>query len=148
MSTTDQQPSISFILSLIGGIIVLLTSVMNFAWFVSGSPYWGGFGSFMSGMMDGHHNFMGFYGGSYEYLVVFSLVGLVCGVIIVVSAAMLRANPREHVMWGAIIILFSVISFMGMGGFFIGAVLGIIGGAFAVAYRPRMTRTENSSVNA
>jgi hypothetical protein len=40
-------------------------------------------------------------------------------------------------MWGTVIIIFSAISFVGMGGFFIGALLGIIGGAFAISYRPR-----------
>jgi hypothetical protein len=37
---------------------------------------------------------------------------------------------------GHCIIVFSAVSFVSMGGFFIGAVLGIIGGAFAIIYRP------------
>jgi hypothetical protein len=53
----------------------------------------------------------------------------------VVGAAMLRAHPQEHTMWGIVIIIFSALSFVGMGGFFIGALLGIIGGAFAISYR-------------
>ena len=32
-------------------------------------------------------------------------------------------------------IVFSAVSFVGMGGFFIGAILGIIGGAFALSFR-------------
>ena len=137
---TNQGPSTSYILSLIGGLIVLLYSIVTFAWFGLSGQSWGGFGGFMGGMMDGYHNFMGGYGGSYEFMAIISLVGLVCGVIIVIAAAMLRAHPQEHTMWGTIILIFSVISLIGMGGFFIGAVLGIIGGAFAISYRPRTTQ--------
>jgi bacteriorhodopsin len=91
----------------------------------------------MGRMMDGYHNFMGGYAGSYGFFSVLSVVGLVSGILMIVGAAMLRARPREHVLWGTIILVFSVVSFVGMGGFFIGAVLGIVGGAFAIIYRPR-----------
>jgi hypothetical protein len=144
---TNQGPTTAYILFLIGGLIVLLYNVVTLAWFGLNGPYWGGFGGFMGGMMDGYHDFMGIYGGSYESFAVISIVGLVSGILMIVGAAMLRANPREHVMWGTIILVFSVVSFVGMGGFFIGAVLGVIGGAFAVVYRPRAARTENPSAS-
>jgi hypothetical protein len=38
-------------------------------------------------------------------------------------------------LWAIVIIVFSVVSFVGMGGFFIGALLGIIGGAFVLFTR-------------
>jgi hypothetical protein len=34
-----------------------------------------------------------------------------------------------------VILVFSTISFVSMGGFFVGAILGIIGGAFAISWR-------------
>jgi hypothetical protein len=139
--STNEGPPISFILSLIGGLIVLVYSLFELALFGIYGANYGGFGGFMGGMMDGYHHFMGLYGGSYEFFAVLSIVGLVCGILVIVGAAMLRAHPTEHVMWGVVILVFSVISFVGMGGFFIGAVLGIIGGAFALAYRPRTSRT-------
>jgi hypothetical protein len=37
--------------------------------------------------------------------------------------------------WATLIIVFSAVSFVGMGGFFIGAILGIIGGAFALSFK-------------
>jgi bacteriorhodopsin len=91
--------------------------------------------------MGGYHDFMGIYGGSTEFMAVISIVGLVSGVIMVIGAAMLRAYPQEHAMWNTVILIFSVISFVGMGGFFIGTVLGIIGYAFAISYRPRTARS-------
>jgi hypothetical protein len=126
----------SFILSLIGGLIVLLYSLFSLVTFGIYGPYWNGIGGWMGGMMGGFHDFMGIYGGSYEFFAVLTIIGLVCGILIVAGAAMLRARPQEHGMWGTVIIVFSAISFVGMGGFFIGAVLGIVGGALAIAYRP------------
>ncbi len=138
---TNQGPTTSYILSLIGGLIVLLYSLLSLVMFALYGPYWDGIGGWMTGMMGGYHDFMGIYGGSTEFLAVISIVGLVSGVIMVIGAAMLRAHPQEHVMWGTVIIVFSAISFVGMGGFFIGALLGIIGGAFAISYRPRVATT-------
>jgi hypothetical protein len=132
---TNQGPTISYILSLIGGLIVLLYSLWSLVISAFYGPYWDGIGGWMSGMMGSYNNFMGMYNGSTEFMVVTSIVGLVSGVIMVVGAAMLRAHPQEHTMWGIVIIIFSALSFVGMGGFFIGALLGIIGGAFAISYR-------------
>ena len=138
---TNPGPTTSYILSLIGGLIVLLYSLMSIAMFALYGPYWSGIGGWMSGMMGNYHNFMGIYGASTEFMAVISILGLVSGVIMVIGATMLRAHPQEHVMWGTVIIIFSAISFVGMGGFFIGALLGIIGGAFAISYRPRAAGT-------
>jgi hypothetical protein len=132
----NQGPTTSFILSLIGGLIVLLYSLLSLVTFGLYGPYWNGIGGWMGGMMGGFHDFMGIYGGSYEFFAALTIIGLVCGILIVVGAALLRARPQEHALWGTIILVFSAISFVGMGGFFIGAVLGIIGGAFAIVYRP------------
>ena len=126
----------SFILSLIGGLIVLLYSLLSLLTFGLYGPYWNGTEGWMGGMMGGFHDFMGIYGGSYEFFAALTIISLVCGILIVACAAMLRARPQEHGLWGTVIIVFSSISFVGMGGFFIGAILGIIGGAFAIIYRP------------
>jgi hypothetical protein len=133
----SQGPTTSYILSLIGGLIVLLYSLFSLVMFALYGPYWGGIGGWMTGMMGSYHDFMGIYGASTEFLAAISILGLVSGVVMVIGAAMLRAHPKEHTMWGTVIIVFSAISFLGMGGFFIGALLGIIGGAFAISYRPR-----------
>jgi hypothetical protein len=51
------------------------------------------------------------------------------------AAIMLRAQPHQHMIWAIVIIVFSAVSFVGMGGFFIGAILGIVGGLFVLATR-------------
>lgn len=63
------------------------------------------------------------------------LAALVCGVIVVVGALMLNSRPQERVAWGLIVLVFSIVSFIGMGGFFIGAALGIAGGALALSLK-------------
>jgi hypothetical protein len=54
----------------------------------------------------------------------------------VIAALVLRIHPEEHFMWGAVIVAFSAVSFVGMGGYFVGAVFGIVGGVIALNYKP------------
>jgi hypothetical protein len=60
---TNQGPTTSYILSLIGGLIVLLYSPMSLIMFALYGPYWSGIGGWMSSMIGGYHDFMGIYGG-------------------------------------------------------------------------------------
>jgi hypothetical protein len=83
---------------------------------------------------------MGNYAGSTGFMAGISIVGLVSGMIMIISAVMLRVHPGEHLIWGTVIIVFSATSFLGMGGFFIGAILGIIGGALALSFKPEPTK--------
>ena len=132
---TNQGLTFAFIVSLIGGLIVLIVSFLNFVWFLSGAQNFGGYGSYMRGAMDGYHGFMGTYGSSNTFLAGISVVALVCGVIMLIGAIMLKVDPHQSKLWAILIIVFSVISFVGMGGYFIGAILGIIGGGFELSIR-------------
>ena len=85
------------------------------------------------GMMSGY----GFYGYGSGWMTGFSLIALVFGIIVVIGAMMLNARPAENITWGIIVLIFSVASFIGMGGYFIGAILGLAGGAIALSYRQR-----------
>jgi CDP-diglyceride synthetase len=135
----NQGPITAFILSLIGGILILITGIVGLAWFGAAGPYWGGFGGWMSGMMGGYHGFFG--GGEYGFFAVLSLLGLVSGVLIIVGAIMLRSRPQDHLVWGVLILIFALVSFADMGGYLIGALLGIAGGALAISYRPGSSKT-------
>lgn len=64
------------------------------------------------------------------------LFGLVSGVIVLASAALLLAVPNQTRTWGVLILVFSILSFLGLGGFVIGAVLGIVGGILALRWKP------------
>jgi hypothetical protein len=132
---SSQKPVTSYVLSLIGGAIILVTGIVGLAWFGAGGPEWGGLGGWMSGMMQGTHNFIG--GGEFGLFSVISILGIVAGALVIIGAVMLRVRPLDHLTWGALILVFSVVSIADMGGYGIGAVLGIAGGALAVSYRPR-----------
>lgn len=45
---TNQGPTTAYILSLVGGIIILAVGIVGLAWFGLNGPYWGGFGGFMT----------------------------------------------------------------------------------------------------
>ena len=135
--STNQTFTLAYVLSLIGGLIVLVVSILNLAWFGAGASFLGGYGSYMRGMMDGYHNFMGNYANSTGFFAGISIVSLICGIIIVVAAVMLWVQPQAHIIWAVVIVVFSAVSFVGMGGYFIGAILGIIGGAISLSYKPR-----------
>ncbi len=62
--------------------------------------------------------------------------GLVCGAIVLVSATMLLAKVGQWRTWGILILVFSVLSFIGLGGFVIGAILGILGGILTLRWKP------------
>lgn len=64
-------------------------------------------------------------GGGYGYpsglALGFSVALLVVGTLVILCAIMINARPREHMAWGIIVLVFSIISFIGMGGFMRGA---------------------------
>lgn len=119
----------AFALSLIGGILILINGGMSLMML---SYYSGDFG-FMWGMMGAYMGMMGSLGFPFGSFLGLMLVGLVCGIIVTIGALMLRSRPTEHRSWGIVILIFSVISFLGMGGFYIGAILGVAGGALALS---------------
>jgi hypothetical protein len=67
-----------------------------------------------------------------------AVIGLICGALVLFGAIMLHAKPERKRAWGIVIIAFSVPSVITGGGFIIGFILGIIGGAKAVSMKPEM----------
>jgi len=127
--SSQGTPITAFILSLIGGVLILIGGVVSSVWFMSG-----GYG--VGGMMGGYGGMMGGFGFPFGLMGNLWPMGLVAGTLVIIGALMLNARPAEHTAWGTIILVFSIISFIGMGGFFIGAILGIAGGAVALSWRP------------
>jgi len=125
----------AFLFSLIGGIIILVAGVVSSVWFWYGSAVWGDFGDMWFGFMGGYHSMMGSVGFPLGYMLGFSLVGLVSGIVVVVGALMLNSRPQEQFAWSVLIMVFSAISFLNMGGFFVGGFLGLVGGAVAYGSR-------------
>jgi hypothetical protein len=134
--TNVERPTAAFVLSLIGGIFILLgggmMSMLGYGFRGMMSSY-GGRGY---GMMRPGFGMMGLAFG------VMGILGLVFGVIVIISAIMLNSKPQEHTTWGTLIVIFSVLSIVGsaMGGFGIGLVLGLVGGVLAITWKPSGTK--------
>lgn len=137
-SSASSYPTTAYILSLIAGILIIVsgsfTAFFTYTWLArwaapsiskipSSVPHWDYW--VPSPLTFAHIIF-----------ITIATLSLVSGVVILVSALLLRSKPREHTTWGTLILVFSILSFFGMGGFLIGALLGIIGGALAIIWQP------------
>src|SRR4030042_4072570 len=114
--SSQETPLTAFILSLIGGAFILVSGFVLSLWSLYGGPW---FNEMMGGM-----TMMGGFSFPSNLMVGFELVGLVSGVLVVIGAIMMRVHPGEHVAWGTIVLVFSITSLLGMGGFIIGAQIG------------------------
>ena len=126
-------PTAPFVLSLIAGLL-MLAGVGMMLTLTHGTQYYGMMGGYY-GMMNGYYGMMqGFgYGGWWFYGA--AVVGLVAGIIVLIGAVMIYAHPSSAPTWGLLVLVFSIVSFFGMGGFFVGAILGIVGGALAMTWK-------------
>jgi hypothetical protein len=126
-------PKTASILSLIGGIVILLGGVLFVGVAAFVIPHLdlstitvpqgvdsAGLPALISGVL-------GVMGG----------FGLLCGAVILISAIMLLAKVGQRRTWGILVLVFSVLSFIGLGGFVVGAVLGILGGVLVLRWKPR-----------
>jgi len=127
-NASSKNLNLTFMLSLTGGILMLINGGMSVTMLTYGTDF-----GFMWGMMGGYMGMMGSLGFPFGSFLGLMIVGLVCGIIVTIGAFMLNSRPAEHRSWGVVILIFSVISFLGMGGFYIGAILGVAGGALALS---------------
>jgi len=145
----SERPTITFILSLIAGVFILLgggmMSIMrSFRYGGMMNGYWG-YGGMMGGYGNGWAYGPGF-GMMRGYVGMFGLAGILFGIIVIVGAVMLYNNPTQNSKWGLVILIFSVLSIFGsaMGGFGVGLILGIIGGILALTSKiPHKKRIES-----
>ena len=134
-STTTEKPIVSFIFSLIAGILILGGSVTVMGFSFGDLTMWHDERILLRrddgryyGMMRG----FGFGGGWFSGL---AAIGIASGIIILIGAIMIYNQPARASTWGALILAFSIVSLFGMGGFFFGAVLGVVGGILALTWK-------------
>ncbi len=110
---SSEKPTTAFILSLIGGIFVVIGGLATAAIGAALTFFIGGIGG------------------------IFGLIGVVWGILIIVFAVMLNSNPNNHASYGALILVFSIVSWFGsFGGLLIGFLLGLVGGILAIVWHP------------
>jgi hypothetical protein len=82
------------------------------------------------GMMPG----MAFFGA---LAAIFGILGVVFGILVIVGAVMINSGEPSRVRTGGILaLIFSIISLLAGGGFFIGFILGLVGGILALTWKP------------
>jgi len=106
-----EKPTAAFVLSLIGGIIMLFVAILATVGF---SVVFGGAGALIG------------------------IVGVVFGLIVIIGGVMLYQKPASHTMWGVIILILAIVDFPGVWGFGIGSLLAFIGAILALVYKPAM----------
>ena len=131
-NTSTEYPRTASILALAGGVIITLSGILfvavsalvlpNLTYSNINVPQ-GLTTAAMPGLVSGFVGLMGTF-------------GLVTGIIVLISSIMLLTNTGQVRTWSVLILVFSVLSFIGMGGFIVGAVLGIVGGALVLRWRP------------
>jgi hypothetical protein len=113
-----EKPTAAFVLSLIGGIFILLGAIVVMA---------------LASVLG---SFMVLGGGDPNIVYIYGAVGLIFAILVLVGAVMLWMKPQQHVAWGVVVLLFSLFSIITTGGFFIGLILGLIGGILGIVWKP------------
>jgi hypothetical protein len=109
----------AFILSLIAGIFILSNTVL-----LGVATMWS---------PEIIPTLPGSSGNDTSILYQLTAIGLILGFVILIGAIMLHFKPSKKKVWGIIIVVFSLPSVITGGGFIIGFILGIIGGALALS---------------
>jgi len=123
-----ERPKAAFILSLLAGILILANGILaglavSFVASVGGA-------SLSSAEMFGLAK------SALTMLQVLTVIVSFFGVIILLGALTLYYNPAHRKGWGIAIIILSLLSILVGGGFLVGLILGVIGGALAIAWKP------------
>jgi hypothetical protein len=124
MSERSDVRTWSFLCLLIGGILILVGGLMGA--FMMGTWGWTGMMS-MSGMMDAYTGT----GWSTTMAWWMGIIGFASGSLVITSAYQVY-RQQETVRWGVIAIVAGALSLFAMGGYVIGAIAAIAGGALAL----------------
>lgn len=119
--TEVEKPTAAFILSVIAGIFLTIGGLLQLGLALAASVL------------------LSFIGLSGAGLVAVAVVGVIIGIAVISLGALLYVRPREHVVLGVLVLVLSIVgvytSFFG--GFAIGLILGIVGGALGIAHKPK-----------
>jgi hypothetical protein len=121
----NEKPTKAFTLSLIAGILICTNAVLLAVvakWFIGIMP-----------ILPGSS------GNDPTFLIELGTVGLIFGILVLLGALMLTIKPLSKKAWGIMIIVFSIPSIIMGGGFIVGFILGIIGGASTLSKKKLVT---------
>ena len=117
--------ALSSILPIIGGSLMIIGGLVPLAMLGISGRY----GMMGPGMMMPLQPFM------WTVIAVISAIAIGTGVILIIGGYLIYRKPESAGKWGVAILVASIVGLFGMGGFFIGPILGIIGGILALTKR-------------
>ncbi len=117
-----EKSTTAFVLSLIGGILILIGAIM---------------GAIFLALVGAAFETISLFGMVGELLLILGIVGLIFAILVIIGAFMINSgNPQRVRMGGIIVLIFSILSlFTAGGGFFIGSILGLVGGILALVWK-------------
>ncbi|MFA5860058.1 MAG: hypothetical protein WDA16_00035 [Candidatus Thermoplasmatota archaeon] len=127
--TTTKNQDLSFVLLLVGGLLIL---VGGLAGVLMMTTFWPSMSGMMGGMMGGAWN-AGWTTGMVWWM---GGISLVTGAFVLLAAYHVRLG-RETRLWSMIGIAAGAVSLLAMGGYIVGAIAAIVGGAFALTGEPQ-----------
>ncbi|MGQ9718806.1 MAG: DUF6114 domain-containing protein [Nitrososphaerales archaeon] len=125
-----EKPTAAFVLSLIGAILILIDGLLIAIAF----SMLGGLSFIIdsSFMMPGLG--LEWLGGM---LLILAVVAIILGVLTLIGAMMMNTTNKDKVRTGSILVLvFSIISLIGGGGFIIGFILCLVGSILGLTWKP------------
>lgn len=112
-----EKPTAGFVLSLIGGIFILL-----------GGLLWISVGAIIGSLG------LGDFGLGPTLL---GAVGVIMALLVMIGGVMMYMRPQQHLMWGVIVLVFTLVSVpFSFFGLLIGFILGLIGGILGIVFKP------------
>ena len=120
----EEKPTAAFVLSLIGGIFILLFGIIF------------GILPFLFGAVIAAIPGLGGIGG---IIIVLGLLGIIYGILVIIGAVLIYTGDKGKVKIGGILVLlFSILSIFSpaFGGIIIGFILGLVGGILALVWKP------------
>ncbi len=110
-----ERPTAAFVLSLIGGIFLILGAML---WFVAAALF----------------SFFPTLGLGFAAL---GTIGLVLALIVIIGGVMMYMKPEQHTAWGVIVLILSFVSIpFCIAGIGIGFLLALVGGILGLVFKP------------
>jgi Family of unknown function (DUF6114) len=135
-SSSNPLPS-SSILSIIGGALIIIGGLIFLTMLGMLGHYGMMSGSGTGGMMGGGFRMMTPFQPFmwWTSIAAISAISIGIGVILIIGGYFIYRKPETAGKWGIAILVASIVGLFGMSGFFIGSILGIIGGILALTRR-------------
>lgn len=138
-SEMAEKPTAAIALSITAGVLIILYGVF----ILSTTPLMEKFQKEMEKEVgeDLPFEFIG------KLLIIFSIVGIIFGILVSLGGIMIYNRPSQSRMWGTVVLIFSILSIFGGGGFLVGMILGIIGGILAITWSKPKIKEKRTCLN-